>query len=131
MNNIRVQYSDNEPIIEVSSADKLEHLLDDITFKTNSGYPAVVFVTVNDHRVILGIGQEESFLQIESEVGDPPYLTTIGDPDAQGVMAFYLFGDHHTEIPRRNLIPEAKARKALLEWVRTGILSKEVEWEEI
>jgi hypothetical protein len=54
----------------------------------------------------------------------------VGDQRARGVVAFYLFGEHHTEIPRRNLIPASTARRITEEFYVTGRPSGAVSWED-
>ena len=131
MNMIRIQWSETQPVIEVTNSEELEDALEKIGSQVRPDHPMIIFVNAHGYRVILGIGYEESFLQFELESGDPPYLATVGNPNIQGVVAFYLFGDHHTEIRRRNLIPTARARAVLAEWIKTAIRPIDIEWEEI
>ena len=55
--------------------------------------PTIVTLHVHDHRLLLGLGLPESFVQLERESGDPPYIATVGDPNADDVVAFYLHGE--------------------------------------
>lgn len=129
--NIRVQWSEQEPVIEVSNADELKHALDNIEAMVNPDRPMIVFVEAHGYQVCLGLGHKESFVHFEQSSGDPPYMVTLGNRDAEGIVAFYLFGNHHTEIRQRHLIPVVKARNLLYEWIQTGTRPTNVEWEEI
>jgi hypothetical protein len=132
MTNItRVQWSEQEPVLEASSADELGRILDQVGLHASWEAPTIVFVEAHDYRVLVGLGCKKSFLQFEPESGDPPYLVTVGDAGAQGLVAFYLFGNHHTEIPRRYLIPAARAREVLKEWIQTAVRPSSLEWDEI
>jgi hypothetical protein len=55
----------------------------------------------------------------------------LGDAGAEGVMPFYLFGIHYTEISRRHLLPVFIGKQILHEWIQTATFSSKVEWEEI
>jgi hypothetical protein len=131
MNMIRIQWSETQPIIDATNPEELENALDRIASQVRPDHPMIIFINAHGYRVIIGVGYEESFLQFESESGDPPYIATVGDPKIQGAVPFYLFGDHHTEIRRRNLIPTARARAVLTEWITTAIRPIDIEWEEI
>jgi hypothetical protein len=130
-NQISVQWLEQEPAIELSSVDELVQVLDHITLGANPEYPRIVIVEAHGYCVGLGLGSEESFVQFEPESGNPPYLVTAGDANAEGTVPFYLFGIHHTEILRRHLIPISIARQILLKWVQTEVRSKDVKWEEM
>jgi hypothetical protein len=86
---------------------------------------------VHGYEVLLGLGLLESFVHVERESGEPPYLVTLGDPAAEGELAFYLHEEHHTEIPRRYLISTSEALRIVREFFETGARSTSVEWEEI
>ena len=60
-----------------------------------------------------------------------PYLVTVGEPDADGFIEFYLFGKHHTEIHQRFLIAAVEARQIVHEFVESGVRSSRILWEEM
>jgi len=129
MKNIRVEHSDGRSIAEASGVDELDRLLDGIAATTSAEFPIIVLVYAHNYQV--GLGAEERFLHFELESGEPPYMISVGDDSAEGELAFYLSGNHHTEISRRNLIPAVKARQALYEWIRTEVRPSDIEWEEV
>jgi hypothetical protein len=131
MNKILVQWSEKEPAKELSNLDELDRLLDDIASSTPSEHPSIVFIYAYGYQVGIGIGHDRSFLHFELETGEGPYVITVGNVDEQRVLAFYLLGNHHTEIRQRNLVPVAQAREALRKWIQTGIRSAEMKWEEV
>jgi hypothetical protein len=118
-------------MIEVLNADELDHLFDDIASNTDPEYPTIVYVYAHDYQVGLGLGNNESFVHFELETGEPPYVISVGDSNAEGVLAFYLFNNHHTEIPRRNLIPTMKAREIVSQWITTALRPLNIKWEEV
>jgi DNA-directed RNA polymerase subunit H (RpoH/RPB5) len=128
---IQLQVTDYGPQIDVANSDQLDHLLDELTIKTDPETPTIIYVYPHGYKAGLGIGSEKSFVTFEQEIGDLPYLITVGDPSAPGVQPFYLFDIHNTEVPKHNLIPIEKARNILREWIQGGVLSKSLNWEEV
>lgn len=131
MNKIRVHWSEGESAIDVSDVDELERILDDLDSQFSAEGPTIVFVEAHGCQVSLGLGYEESFVHFEQVSGDPPYFITVGNDSAEGVETFYLFGVHHTEIPRRNLVRAVEAREVLRECIRTAVWPRHVKWEEV
>lgn len=131
MSKILVQHSETEPLIEVSNAYELDQVLDDLTSNVSPDSPIIVFVYAHGYQFSLGLGNEKSFVHVELESGEPPYIITVGESNTEGVLAFYLFEKHHTEIARRNLIPIINAREVLNKWIQTETRPTYVEWEEI
>jgi hypothetical protein len=123
--------SKDEPEIELRSSVQLDEQLDKLAAQCNADFPHVVRVTVHGYEVEIGLGLAESFVRIEHESGMPPYFTTIGNAQAEGEVAFYLFGDHPSGILRRNLIPMAQARQIIKEFFETGSRSTAVAWEKL
>lgn len=131
MNEIRVEYSENSSATKVAEVDKLFRLLDEIESNVSPDTPIIVFVYVHGYQVGLGLGSPESFLQFEHESGEPPYIVSVGDDTAGGELAFYLFGNHHTEISRRYLISADLALEGLKYWIQNGVRPKNIIWEEV
>jgi hypothetical protein len=131
MSKILVQREERQPKIELSDKKELYPLFDDIVSNTDPEYPTIIQIYVHGYQIGLGLGHDLSFVHFEQANGEPPYFITIGDPNAAGVLAFYLFNNHHTEIPRRNLIPTSEARAIVSEYVDTAVRSSSIEWEEV
>ena len=131
MRAIRIEWSEEEPAVDVSTPEEVDTWLERIAAGSSVDQPTIVTLHVHDHRLLLGLGLPESFVQLERESGDPPYIATVGDPNADDVVAFYLHGVHHTEIPRRYLVEAATAREVVREFTARGTRSTAVVWEEI
>jgi Immunity protein Imm1 len=123
--------SENAPLEEVCDADALVARLNQIAAQCEPDAPVIVSIYAHGYEATVGLGLQESFVHIELESGEPPYLITVGDTSAEGEVAFYLHGAHHTEIPRRNLISVAEALRILREFLETGARCERVRWEEI
>src|SRR5262245_35051991 len=105
----KIRWSENHSMVDVPP-DQLAECLETVAAKCReAGVPFIVDVVTHGYEMLLGVGLPESFVQIKSESGEPPYFITVGDPMAEGTVSFYLHGAHHTEIPRRNLISTLEA----------------------
>lgn len=113
----------------VRSVPELDALLDMLHGKSRER-PILVDVTSDDGNTLtIGVGSELSVLSYVPANGDPPYLSSIGNPNDEGVVVFGYMGEW-TEIPTRNLVPAMLAREVMRHFVRTGELSDAVRWEE-
>ncbi len=117
--------------MEVAGGKDLEDCLLSVAAKCRPALPIIAQVYVHGFEVGLGLGLPESFVHVERESGQPPYIITVGAPEAEGVVAFYLHGQHHTEIPRRNLISTPEALRVVRDFFERGSRSTSVEWEEV
>ncbi len=121
--------SKDEPALEVRTSRQLELWLDKMAAESGLDHPTVVRLSVHGYELDVGLGLEESFVHIEHESGMPPHFTTLGDPVAEGEVTFYLFGNAHTGIARRNLIPTSQARQIVKEFFENRARSQQVQWE--
>lgn len=119
------------PRVELATAAEFDHAMDTLSARSSGGHPTIVALYAHGHQVIIGVGLEESFVQIQHQ-DDPenkPALVTVGQPHADGAVSFYLLGTQHTEIPRRNLIPATTARRLARQFLTSGKVSEEAKWE--
>lgn len=126
-----LEWSAIQPRVELTTAEEFDHAIDTLAARAGGNRPSIVALYAHGHQVMLGLGLPESFVQIQ-ESGDPeatPALLTVGQATAEGTVAFYYLGSHETEIPRRNLIPQATARRLARQFLMTGKVSEEVKWE--
>ncbi len=114
-----------------------EHQLDDLLDRIDAearrdGRPQDVQVTV-DGAGTLGIvvGAEWSVLNHVPPDRNPPYTVSVGSDQTDDVVTFYVAGDHHSEVSRRNAISRDVARAAMRHFVATGELQPAVAWEEV
>jgi hypothetical protein len=114
---------------ELSSAAELDSLVSRLY--AAAATPVALTIDLPASTLTVGLAHQGCFVQVASKSGQPPYLVTVGNPVAPGTLVFYLYGTHHTEIPRRHLIPWSAARQVLLEFASHGRCSDGVVWEEI
>ena len=126
-----LRWSEKSPPEDVSDPEALITRLHDIAAQCELDMPLIVSIYLHAHEVSLGLGLRESFVQIEPDLGEPPYVLTVGDSTAHREVAFYLHGAHHTESPRRNLISAPEALNVVREFLETGERSERIAWEEV
>ena len=129
----RLQWSETEPALDVSNAQEFDKALDQLAPRFDAQRPGIVALYSNGYQLIIGIGLPHSFVQIQNwdDPGSTPTFATVGDPSATGAVDFFLLGEHHTEIPEKNLIPAGTARLIARQFLETGDRSEIVPWEQV
>jgi hypothetical protein len=124
-----LQWSEKERSERILNGEQLEQALDRLHASADAEYPPAVVLRAFGCSVHILIGLVESFVYVD-DADRYRYFVTIGNPDAEGVIGFYLLGEHHTEFERRHLIPISMARRVVREFYDTGHRSSFVQWEE-
>ena len=65
------------------------------------------------------VGAPAGVLSFTRADGMPPYFVTLGDPSEEGVLAYWLTGNHHGEVPRWSMVPTEAAREAVRRFIAT------------
>ena len=71
----------------------------------------------NGDTLTVVLGASISFATYVAKSGDPPYFNSLGDPDAKGVVTFYVDGDHNSEAEASCGISPLDARRTVREFV--------------
>jgi hypothetical protein len=118
---------------QVATVPELNALLDRIAEDAESrGCPDAVCCDAGEAgRLDIVVGADWSFLHHVPANGGPPYMVSVGDPSADDVRAFYVYGDHYTEVLGRHTLPPDAARRAVEYFARTRQLAPDVQWEEV
>ena len=126
-------WSHKDEAVQASNVAELDHLIDGVIKSECNKYPTVVEIKRLGYLFSMAVGLPESFVQITSDSNDPPYLVAAAtrDDDKDGTFNFYLQGLHHSEIPRRNILPVSKARELARTFLITGTIPEGIEWEEV
>ena len=109
----------------VATADEFDKLLDRLA--AECGPDSRIITTVDGpggQSVYFGIGGDLGFVS-SCEV---PYLTTVGNPEDEGVEVYFFCG-HETEIQKRHLVPWRVARRVVREFFDSGRLASDQTWE--
>jgi hypothetical protein len=78
------------------------------------------------------VGGCETVLSFEYGHLDPPYYASKGESDDdEPILTCFLTFQHHTEIPRRSVIPYANGMNAVAEFFDSGNLPTCISWEEV
>jgi Immunity protein Imm1 len=127
---VTVEWQQHSEPVAVACADDLSRLLDRIASESEPDQPLLAMICNEGGSLAIGLGGPVGTLNHVPPSNDPPYMICIGDPDAEGVIDFYLAG-HHTQFLMRNTIPNALARAAALEYAESGTLPNSVAWEDV
>jgi hypothetical protein len=116
------------------SVEELDELLDRLDAAARAdGRPQDVQLTASDGGGTLGVvvGDRRTVLNHVPADGDPPYMTSRGEEDADRVLTFFVAGDHHSEAHWRNTVPMVAGREAARTFLLSGRLDDRVRWEEV
>ncbi len=85
----------------------------------------------NGDELLLVVGGDETVLGFNRADGDPPYYASHGAADTDlPYFTAYIGLTHHTEFPRRHVVPIEQGRSAAFEFLRTGARPTSVRWVE-
>ena len=77
------------------------------------------------------VGGDETVLSYTHGHRNPPYYASRGaDARSKPVMTCYVGLVHHTEFPRKYVIPFEKGLIAAHEFAESGLLPQSIEWVE-
>jgi hypothetical protein len=110
---------------------EVDSVIENIIKNNKSILPILLIIHAYGHELSFPIGVNNSFLQIAKESGLPPYVMALGKRNEQGYEIFYLEGQHHTEIPKRFILPIEKIIELVKEYIKDKQLSLSIEWEDI
>lgn len=78
------------------------------------------------------VGGEETVVGYNYGHGDPPYYASVDEAHLDNpVLTAYLGLEHHTEFPRRWVVPIAAGKKAAREFLATGKRPESITWTEV
>jgi Immunity protein Imm1 len=93
---------------------------------------AVVIEAENGNCITMVVGGDETVLTFDYGHRNPPYYASKGASDSdEPLLTCYLTFQHHSEFPRKNVIPYHDGAKAVAEFVESGKLPMCIGWEEI
>lgn len=129
-----VTIHERQPAVRVQSAQQLDTVLSQADDEARArGMLNLVFIEAeNGNNLSLVVGGRQSTAAFNYAHGDPPYLASKGlSDDDDPVLTCYGSLHHHTEFPRKWVIPIAAARLAAREFFELGALPTCIEWVEV
>lgn len=118
----------------VANRDQLEAVLEagSDEARTNNILSAIILEAENGNSITMVLGGEETVLGFDYGHLDPPYYASKGESDKdEPLLTCFLTFAHHTEFPRRYVIPYADGVKAVAEFLDSGGLPTCIVWEEV
>jgi hypothetical protein len=86
----------------------------------------------DNNQLGLAVGGNETVLSFTYGHGDPPYYASKGKLDTdEPIFTCFLLFEHHTEFPRRQVIPFNDGVLACHEFYNLGNLPSRIEWIEV
>lgn len=86
----------------------------------------------NEDHLSLVVGGDETVLGFNYGHGDPPYYASEGASEGdEPVLTAYVNLEHHTEFPRRWVVPMELGARAAAEFLATGERPTAVKWVEL
>ena|SRR5688572_4969198 len=131
MSEIRAIVKDQGPERVLRSTAELDQTLAEAAAQAQAAKLLnIVFLSApNGDQLSLVVGGDETVLGFNHGHGNPPYYASAGE--AQGdepVLTAYAGLVHHTEFPRRWVVPMSTGRQAAIEFLSTCALPASVQW---
>ena len=134
MKALRAMIHENAPMPSVRTSEELDDLLANAASEAKSvGLLNVVMLYApNDDHLFLVVGGEETVVGFNYGHGNPPYYASRGQVETDApVLTAYLSLEHHTEFPRRWVIPMELGHRASQEFLATTERPTVISWEEL
>lgn len=131
MSEIRAIVQDQGPERVLRSAAELDQTLAEASAQAKAAKLLnIVFLSApNGDQLSLVVGGDETVLGFNHGHGNPPYYASAGETQAdEPVLTAYAGLVHHTEFPRRWVVPMSAGRRAATEFLATCSLPTSVRW---
>jgi hypothetical protein len=130
---MKFQCQQSGPVPSVENEEHLSRLLNAAAKQAAADrLTAVNLYAENGDALTIVLGGTQTVLSFTYGHGNPPYFASLGVADEiEPVLTCYLFNSHHSEFPRRNVIPIESGLAAAQEFFKTKELPRQVEWEEV
>ena len=134
MATIRASIYDQAPEVILSDVDALDAVLDEASHEARASgkLNIVVLAAPNRDWLSLVVGGEETVVGFNFGHGNPPYYASSGTSHTdEPVFTAFMGLAHHTEFPRRWVVPDAVGRQAAREFLLSGEKPSSVKWVEV
>jgi immunity protein Imm1 of predicted polymorphic toxin system len=131
---IRASIYDRTPELILSDVSSLDQALDkaSVEARAKGKLNIVVLGAPNRDWLSLVVGGAETVVGFNYGHGNPPYYASVGKSEAdEPVFTAFMGLEHHTEFPRRWVVPDAAGRQAAREFLLTGERPPSLQWVEV
>ena len=93
---------------------------------------AILIEAANRNVITMVVGGDETAMGFDYGHGNPPYYSSRGPSNEdEPILTCQLKFQHHTEFPRKCVIPIADGVKAVRQFLHSGDLPACINWEEV
>jgi hypothetical protein len=131
---LRIEIEDGKPDLTVSLGAELDRALACATSLARSAgrLNIIILAAPNNDSLSLVVGSDETVLCFDYGHGNPPYYSSAGEALSEGpVFTAFVGLAHHTEFPRKAVVPMSVGTKAAFEFLATGRRPSGVRWVEV
>jgi Immunity protein Imm1 len=131
---LRVTTREDRPPVTVEHGSQLDEVLLAASEEARTGkiLGAVLIEADNGDAMTMVVGGDETVLSFDYGHQNSPYYASKGASNEDDpIMTCYLTFQHHTEIPRKYVIPFADGVKAVRQFLDSGGLPTCINWEEV
>lgn len=131
---IRASIYDRAPELILSDISALDAALDKASLEARAKGKLNIIVLGAPNRdwLSLVVGGDETVVGFNYGDGNPPYYASLGAEQTDvPVLTAFMGLEHHTEFPRRWVIPDSDGRQAAREFLLTGERPCSLRWVEV
>jgi immunity protein Imm1 of predicted polymorphic toxin system len=131
---MKIFFHEKETGTEIKRMSHLDKLLAKASKQAKHKNILSIIFLMADNRNKLGVvvGGDETVLHFSYDHENPPYYVSKGEQDIdEPSMTCFLLFDHHTEFPRKYVIPFDKGLLAIHEFYESVTLPTFIEWVEV
>jgi hypothetical protein len=125
---------DRAPELILSDINALDAALDKASLEARAKgrLNIIILGAPNRDWLSLVVGGEETVVGFNYGHGNPPYYASVGAEQADApVLTAFMGLEHHTEFPRRWVVPDSAGRQAAREFLLTGERPSSLHWVEV
>jgi hypothetical protein len=131
---IRASIYDRAPELILSDVTALDAALDKAAQEARAAGKLNIIVLGAPNRdwLSLVVGGDDTVVGFNFGHGNPPYYASSGaEQSEEPVLTAYMGLEHHTEFPRRWVVPDSAGRSAAREFMLTGQRPSSLQWAEV
>ncbi len=131
---LRITTYQDKPPVTVEDDRQLDEVLDAASAEARTGkvLGAVLIEADNGNAMTMVVGGEDTVLSFDYGHRNPPYYASRGASNAdKPLLTCLLTFQHHTEFPRKYVIPVTDGVKAVRQFLDSGDLPSCINWEEV